>query len=253
MQVTLQGIPIEYVQEGAGPDLVLLHGWGYDMTLLDNLAKALSASFRVLRLDFPGHGKSGVPENPIGAEDFAKIVSGLCAHLGIASANFIGHSNGGRTLLALSAENPSLIKKAILCGGAGLLKKRTLAYYVKVYGYKAGKAFLSLPVFPKSWLARFQQNKGSEDYRKLSGVMRATFSNLVNKDWRFALPGIKFPVLLVWGDKDGETPLWMAKEMEKAIPDCGLVVYPNAGHYAFLERMPAFVRVVNVFFGGLNA
>lgn len=253
MRLPLNGIDIHYTRQGRGPDVILLSGWGYGLELLDGLAKGLEGQFTVLRLDFPGQGSSGLPEKPLTAEDFARTVTALCGELGIQKACFIGHSNGGRVILALSQLQPDLVEKAILCGGAGLRKKRGPRYYGKVYSYKLAKKFLGLPLFPKAWQERLQKNSGSPDYRALSGVMRATFSNLVNSDYRQALPRIPFPVLLVWGDKDAETPLWMAEVMQKEIPDCGLVTYPGLGHYAFLERLPAFLRTAVVFFGGSHA
>ena len=60
-------------------------------------------------------------------------------------------------------------------------------------------------------------------------------------------PRIKASTLLYWGEQDTETPLWMAKVMEEKIPDAGLVVEENAGHFAFLEQNARFLRIVSSF------
>ena len=50
-----------------------------------------------------------------------------------------------------------------------------------------------------------------------------------------------------WGENDTATPLSDAKKMEKLIPDAGLVTVAGAGHYAFLENTPLFLRVAESF------
>ena len=60
--------------------------------------------------------------------------------------------------------------------------------------------------------------------------------------------------LLIWGGNDTETPLWMGQQMEKAIPDAGLVVFDGRSHFAFLEEAQRFQVIVTTFlFGGNKA
>jgi pimeloyl-ACP methyl ester carboxylesterase len=77
--------------------------------------------------------------------------------------------------------------------------------------------------------------------------MRATLVRLVNEDLRPLMPHIAAPTLLVWGDRDAETPVADAREMERLIPDSGVAVFEHAGHYAYLEQAERFCRVVDVF------
>ena len=97
------------------------------------------------------------------------------------------------------------------------------------------------------------ENAGSDDYKALPPAMRRTFSLIVNEYLTKHLSRIKSSVLLLWGEEDMDTPLWMAKVMEKKIPDCGLVTYPGATHFAYLERLHEFIPVLNYFFDGGNA
>ena len=61
------------------------------------------------------------------------------------------------------------------------------------------------------------------------------------------MPKISAPTLLFRGEYDTATPLSDAKRKEKLIPDAGLVTVAGAGHYAFLENTPLFLRVVESF------
>ena len=61
------------------------------------------------------------------------------------------------------------------------------------------------------------------------------------------LPRIQASTLLVWGENDQDTPLWMGQKMEKEIPDAGLVIFENDDHFAYLRQWPRFNAVVRAF------
>lgn len=70
---------------------------------------------------------------------------------------------------------------------------------------------------------------------------------VVNEDLKAVLPKIQCPVLLLWGKNDTATPLRDAHIMEKLIPDAGLVVFDDAGHYSFLDKPYEFNTVLQNF------
>ncbi len=82
-----------------------------------------------------------------------------------------------------------------------------------------------------------------------SDVMRGTFSRVVNEDLTPYLSSIKSPSLLIYGSEDRDTPVALAKIMEQKIPDAGLVVLENAGHYSFLDQYAQYMKIVKVFLG----
>lgn len=71
---------------------------------------------------------------------------------------------------------------------------------------------------------------------------------VVNENLKPLLNDIESPTLLIWGDKDDATPLYMAKIMEKEIKGSGLVVFEGAGHYSYLDEYNRFKRVLESFF-----
>ncbi|MCL2884522.1 MAG: alpha/beta hydrolase, partial [Oscillospiraceae bacterium] len=130
------------------------------------------------------------------------------------------------------------VRRAVLLNSAGIKPRRSLLYYLRVYSYKAGKAFFSLPgvraLFPHA-VERMRQKRGSADWRQASPVMRQTMSKCVNEDLTPRLKDIRVPVLLLWGEHDTATPLRDGRRMEKEIPDAGLVVL-DGGHFAFAQQ-----------------
>ena len=61
------------------------------------------------------------------------------------------------------------------------------------------------------------------------------------------MPRIGASTLLVWGDQDDDTPLWMGQRMEELIPDAGLVVLEGAGHYSYADSPGQFAAVARRF------
>ena len=77
--------------------------------------------------------------------------------------------------------------------------------------------------------------------------MKKTFVKVVSEDLSPLLPRIQASTLLVWGEKDTETPLWMGQKMEKDIPDAGLVIFEGDDHFAYLHQWSRFVAIVRTF------
>ena len=88
---------------------------------------------------------------------------------------------------------------------------------------------------------------GSPDYIRLNENMRRTFVKVISLDLRDRLPSVRQPTLLIWGGADTETPLWMARVMEKNIPDAGLVIFEGGDHFAYLKQAPRFCLIARHF------
>ena len=81
-------------------------------------------------------------------------------------------------------------------------------------------------------------------------MMRKILVSTVNLDITEDVKKIKCPTLIVWGTLDEAVPIEDAYQLEKLIPDAGLVVYEGCSHYAYLERLNQVVNVIKVFIGG---
>ena len=248
MDCQLQGIKLHYELAGQGQPIVLLHGWGCSTDTFRPVAEHLAAHFTVYNLDLPGFGQSGEPPVPWDTVAYANFVAAFLAECHVQSPILVAHSFGARLAIRLAAQGYT--KKMVLTGAAGLKPKRPFSYYVKVYSYKAAKAFLRLPFWAgkrEAILEKWRQKRGSADYQQASALMRQCLTLAVNEDLRPLLPQIKASTLLFWGEDDTATPLWQGEIMAKEIPDAGLVKVAGVGHYAYLERLPYFLKVVDAF------
>lgn len=253
MKVNIEGLDINYICEGEGNSVLLLHGWGANIGAFAPVINRLKANFKVYAIDFPGFGESDEPKDVFGVFDYARIVKGFIDKMKINEVVLIGHSFGGRISIILGKKYPDLIKKIILVDSAGLIPKRTIKYYFKVYTFKTLKFIYKKLFFIKDKEKRmeiFYNKFGSTDYKEASGIMRKVFVKVVNQDLKPLLKEIKVPTLLIWGENDTATPLYMGKIMEKEIPDSGLVVLEDAGHFSYLDKFNKFIIIVENFLLG---
>ena len=101
-----------------------------------------------------------------------------------------------------------------------------------------------------AWEEKLRQKYGSRDYAALDEEMRKTFIKVISQDLSDLYGRFHASTLLIWGDEDTETPLWMAKEMEERIPDAGLVILEGGTHFAYLEQLQRFNLIVRQFLKG---
>jgi len=253
--MVLNGIDVNYYDRGSGSCVLFLHGWGSNFAsfrlFLDRISEP-GLKYRVCAPDLPGFGQSGEPPTAWSVDDYADFVISFLAALDIRNAVLIGHSFGGRIAIKLAARgNLSIeIPKMILVDSAGIRRKKTVRQMAWLFFYKAVKRIVSIEHIQKKFpglLEKLRKKIGSVDYRNASPRMRECLIKTINEDLTPCLPSISCPTLLIWGENDTATPLEHAKIMEKLIPDAGLVVLKNAGHYSFLDQGYTFGRVLDSF------
>lgn len=250
---------VHYKKVGAGPPLVILHGWGSSSRVMMPVAEQLSDIRTCYVLDLPGFGDTDEPPAAWSVGDYTDMVEAFIREKFNEPVDLLVHSFGGRIALKLCArpETKKLIDKVLITGGAGMKPKRSLSFYIKKYTAKILKApFMILPHAQKEKaLAKLRDTKlwkslGSSDYSKLSGVMRETFVKSVTEYLEECLPKIPHEVLLIWGTDDQSTPLYQGERMEKGIKNAALITIENAGHYAFLDRPKHFASIARAFLEG---
>ncbi len=177
-------------------------------------------------------------ERPYSLDDYILEVKEYCHQNGIEKPSVIAHSFGGRIALKLSATEGDFFDKIVITGGAGLKPKRSIKYRLKKLYFNLLKKFVS-----KKRLKRFY----SKDYNSLTPIMQESFKLIVNEHLDGYLKDIQNEVLLIYGERDRETPLYMAKRLNQKIPNSNLSVYKNAGHFCFLDSPNKFNMEVREF------
>jgi pimeloyl-ACP methyl ester carboxylesterase len=226
--------------------LLILHGWGCDENVYAKLTEHLSADYNVILPELPGFGKTPEPPAPWSVSDYAEYVAEFCETHAVEPDVLLCHSLGCRIAIKLlsgdGGYNLPSVRKVIFTGAAGIRPKRTAAQKAKTRVFKLKKILL-LP-FPKA-LEKLRQKYGSPDYRNASPIMRQCLIRIVNEDLTHHLDKIEPETLLIWGENDDSTPLSDGKLMERLMPNAGLAVIKDAGHYAFLEQHELFCKILD--------
>ncbi len=249
---TVNGLEINYILEGEGDLVVLLHGWGSNISLFDNLIHLLSSKYRVLAMDMPGFGQSDEPQDVWDVDNYTDFVIDFVKDFSDGKVTFLGHSFGGRVIFKMNArENlPFEIEKLILVDSAGVRPKVSTSQKIKQGVFRKTKKILTSGAVTKAFpnlMDDLRNMNGSADYLAASPVMRQILVKVVNEDLTDLFELVTVPALLIWGEADTATPLSDARLMESKMKDAGLVVIPGCGHYSFLEGQAMFNRVMTSF------
>lgn len=245
--INIDGIDIRYKTGGVGDQVLLLHGWGGSIESMTAVFEELARSHTVFALDFPGHGKSGLPPRPWGVADFAACLLRFMDAIQLRRPHIISHSFGGRVTIKLAASHPERVGKIILVDSAGIIPPRPLKYHLRVSIAKVGKFFARyggrFGERMRGWLYSII---GSKDYMN-AGPIRGTFVKIVNEDLSALMPQIKSPTLLIWGADDLDTPVSSARTMNRLIQNSELVILESAGHYSYIDQPNQFNLFVRRF------
>jgi pimeloyl-ACP methyl ester carboxylesterase len=250
MFVNIDGLNIEYCEQGIGTPVLLLHGWGASFDTYRGIINALKNRCRVVAVNFPGCGKSDTMKTPWTLEDYCDFVLKFMKAVNLQDPILFGHSHGGRVTMKLVADGLVNPPKIVLLDAAGLIPKKSFKQKWRAKSFKAIKTVLTLPViksFSGGLMEKARNHYGSADYNAAPLVLRQTLVSLVNTDIRDILHKISCPTLLIWGENDTATPLSDAKIIESLIPDCGLCVLKDCGHFAFCEKPFEANAIINSF------
>lgn len=248
LNCVIDGLDVHYELEGSGADVLILHGWGANCKAVEPIFRMLMPCFRVCSVDLPGFGESAIPPENWTVYSYVDFIAEFIQKIGMKTPVLIGHSFGGRLAIILAGRKIIDINKMILIDSAGILPKRGIDYYAKVYTYKALKKVGKLvSKFSVQLEEKMKGKMGSSDYRNANPTMRKIMVRVVNEDLTYLMENISVPTLLIWGENDDATPVSDGKQMEKKMQDAGLVVLKDAGHFSYLDKFGEFSIIVNNF------
>ena len=233
----IKDVDINYIEYGEGADIVLLHGWGQNISMMRPVGDKLKG--HIIILDLPGYGESSEPPYVWTIYDYVECVHEFLDSIGVKNPIMMGHSFGGKISLVYASKYK--VKKLVLF--ASPFKKGIESLPLKTKILKAAK---KVPLLNK--LEGFaKKHIGSRDYKNASEVMRKILVNTVNEDLTECAKKVSCPALLIWGTNDTEAPLEEAQELESIMKDAGLVVYEGGTHYTYLECLNPVANVIKTF------
>lgn len=257
MQIEINNLKVNYIEKGpeTNTSILLLHGWGANIASFNPVIESLSKTFKVYAIDFPGFGQSENPDTSYHVEDYSRLVLEFIKQKKLEKVVLVGHSFGGRVIIKLVGKLGYKPEKVILVDSAGIKPKKSFKRKVKESIFKCIKNIANIILGKekaKKLIDKYKNKLGSQDYKNADETMKEVFKNVINEDLTEYLPNIKTSTLLIWGDRDLDTPISDAKKMEELIPDAGLVTIAGAGHFSYLDNIGYFLTVVNKFLEGCD-
>lgn len=229
--------------------IVFLHGWGADLNSFIWLKDLFIEDYSLIFLDFPGFGNSEIPQNSMCVSDYVSVLKKLLDEFDIEELTFVAHSFGGRVAIKFLFYYQNSYKNVKLCliDSAGILPRRNLIYKIKVAKFKRLKKKAETSCCARERLNDF----GSSDYKVLCPIMKQTFVRVVNEDLSEYAKFLNCKTIIVWGQKDKETKLYMARILHKLIRGSELFVLKDAGHFSFIEKKEDFAIILDTFMKNL--
>lgn len=221
-------IQLNFIEQGQGQPLIMLHGNGESCDYFEHQIPCFSSDYHVIALDTRGHGQSPRGEKPFTIKQFAEDLHDFMEEKGINKATLLGFSDGGNIALTFALKHPERVERLIL-NGANLFPSGVKPRYqwpIEL-GYRIAKLFAK-----------------KDEKAKKNAELLALMVNEPHIE-PSALAALTMPVLVVAGTKD------MIKESHtrlicKSLPNAQLALV-EGDHFVANKNADAFNEVVETF------
>jgi pimeloyl-ACP methyl ester carboxylesterase len=244
---TSDGISLNVDDEGEGPTVVLINGYGAGNTGWALQQRALRDEFRVVSIDRRSHGLSDGPAFGHRMARHGKDIADVLAAMDLDDALLVGASMGSNAVLAyidlfgpervrgvvLVDQTPKMINDESWDLGMYDLTRASLDAFVE--GFPGGlNPFHAMPSDPEVLDVLMNAAPFSID------DTRALLRDHAEADWRDVLPRVNVPLTAIAGRHSPFWPCASSEWMANAAPHGSFVAMENSGHVPFLEEPAAF-------------
>jgi 2-succinyl-6-hydroxy-2,4-cyclohexadiene-1-carboxylate synthase len=239
--------------DGAGPRVLLVHGFTQTVRSWATVAEDLAADHEVVRVDAPGHG---------GSDAIRADLSRGAELLGDAGgrATYVGYSMGGRLALRLALDRPDLVRSLVLLGATAGIDDPTergrrraddeaLADRIKrdgvdafLHRWLAQRLFATLPDDPDERAAPAANSPGG-----LASSLRLAGTGTMDPPWWDELNGITAPTLVLAGEHDAKFTALGGRLAAAIGPPATFRPVAGAGHAAHLEAPGVMAEHIRAF------
>ena len=256
--VLVQDQRIAYLDVGAGPPVILIHGFGGSMWQWEHQQHVLSQHFRVLTLDLPGAGLSDKPEIDYRPDQMLDFFAGFMDAVEIPQATLVGNSMGAGLAIGMALAHPTRVAKLVLIDGLPqhVMEKLTSPSVRRALETSAPSWLVSFGnwlfggLMIESVLQEIVHDpvlltpaviERSNRNRQRPGLIKPIMTvreNLPLWESGFAthIDEITHPTLVIWGEEDRVFPIAVGEELHQTIKGSRFTRIPKAGHIPQWER-----------------
>lgn len=262
--VTVRGANLRVRDEGSGPPVVFVHGFGSRLESWRLVQPVIAAEARTIAFDQRGFGKS---ERPAGEEhygvaahaaDLWALLDALDVAAGDTPVVLVGHSYGAGVVLEAALSEPGRVSAVVLVSPFvlddqknGFLRWAELPLLGEWLYVTNGEAFaaerMALAFAEPERFVTLDALEEIEENQRLPGTRFAALATVRGMDYtnaRERYRTLSRPVFIVWGERDKVTPVRGAGRVTDALPGATLTRVPGVGHMPSWERPEAVINAV---------
>lgn len=231
-----------YQTSGVGPQLILLHGWGFNSTIWQLLLPELKKHFRVTIVDLPGYGYSKKIKSPYHLEELAIEIQALIHKQAIV----VGWSLGGLIATYIAYLFPKKITQLINIASTPCFISNDTWPGIKKEALQALENDLHInhkKTFRRFILTHFENSSSSDHYQIMKEILSNnipdydTLKNslrlLAQTDLRKIINKIQCPQHYIFGTHDTIVPHDTSKKIQSIAPRVTTMTIDQAGHIPF--------------------
>lgn len=261
--VKIDDYNVNYIEEGEGDTVILLHGSGPGVTGYANwrlLIPQLSKKFRVLAPDIVGFGYTDRPADfEYNLENWVLFILKFMDALDISSANFVGNSFGGALCLAIASKHSDRVNKFVMMGAAGIHFEVTEGLR-KVWAYEPSFEAMRelMNVFTHEGFDVSDEVVESRYQASMRPGYQESYSRLFPEPMQDKLDALCTPeddirnisnsALIIHGREDAIVPYESSIRVHSLVKHSDLYLFGECGHWTMFEKAEAFATLVETFF-----
>lgn len=257
--------PVRYYKAGSGPPLLLLHGLGGSAVVWHRALPLLAKRCTVYAIEL-WDTERHAPSHRYTPADGVSLLTAFMDAVQCAPAHLCGSSLGGLIAGFTALEHPDRVRSLTMAAAAGLGReaalflrfitlpligellfrpsRRRIARLVRILTLRSASQDASL--IDALYAERLKPGVPSQMLRVLrSGIGPLGAREEVSLAPR--LPDIQVPALVLWGENDPLFPATQGRRAAERLPNARLHVFPQAGHWPYLEYPEDFAKALNSF------
>jgi pimeloyl-ACP methyl ester carboxylesterase len=259
--IDYKNIEVHYSDSGSKNDIpvILLHGYLESKEIWSGFADELANHYRVICVDLPGHGKSGVYSEIHQMDEMAEALDEIVRRLKLPAFHLVGHSMGGYAALAYLGKKPEMLRSLVLfhssCYPDTEEKKANRIREIELIRKGKKELLINLNTPVSFATEHLDKHKHEMEYAQKialqisnAGIISALNGMKARPDRSYLLKETAKPVLLMAGLKDNYIDPEVKEKMAGLNPKVELVKLGESGHMGFMEEKEASLDALIKFF-----